>query len=269
LNKEGRKNSVATFNAWPNTNRLQSPRQFLRTVDAFFFDIDGTLLVTRDLVHWNALHHAMLEVYGIDTNIEGLSYHGKTDIKILRMALERKGVQEAEFRKKLPLALAVVCREVGAHTVELETRVCPSIPDLLEQIRGAGRMLAVASGNLEAVGWHKVSAAGLRTFFLTGAFGDEYERRCDIFGRAVELARNVIGSKASICFIGDTPDDILAARHVNASVIAVATGTFSFEELAGFKPDLCCRTCAELLIDTPPDLSGSRLRQLSTSRIVD
>lgn len=56
-------------------------------VDAYFFDIDGTLLVTSDLVHWNGLHKAMLEVYGIDTTIEGLLYHGKTDIAILRNAL--------------------------------------------------------------------------------------------------------------------------------------------------------------------------------------
>lgn len=55
--------------------------------DAYFFDIDGTLLVTSDLVHWNGLHKAMLEVYGIDTTIEGLLYHGKTDIAILRNAL--------------------------------------------------------------------------------------------------------------------------------------------------------------------------------------
>ena len=39
------------------------------SADAYFFDIDGTLLVTRDLVHWNGLHQAMLEVYGVDTNI--------------------------------------------------------------------------------------------------------------------------------------------------------------------------------------------------------
>src|SRR5436190_6129996 len=57
--------------------------------DAYFFDIDGTLLVTRDLVHWNALHQAMLEVFGVDTTIEGLPYHGKTDVAILRAAVAR------------------------------------------------------------------------------------------------------------------------------------------------------------------------------------
>lgn len=35
--------------------------------DGYFFDIDATLLVTRDLVHWNAIHQAMPEVFGVDT----------------------------------------------------------------------------------------------------------------------------------------------------------------------------------------------------------
>lgn len=66
--------------------------------------------MTRDLVHWNALHQARLEVFDVDTNIDGLSYHGKTDIEIPRMALARRGIVEGEFRKRLPLAVAVVCR---------------------------------------------------------------------------------------------------------------------------------------------------------------
>ena len=32
----------------------------LPSADAYIFDIDGTLLVTKDLVHWNALHQAMI-----------------------------------------------------------------------------------------------------------------------------------------------------------------------------------------------------------------
>lgn len=60
--------------------------------DAYFFDIDGTLMISRDLVHWHAMHQAMLEVYGLDANFDGIPYHGKTDVAILRMALTRRGI---------------------------------------------------------------------------------------------------------------------------------------------------------------------------------
>ncbi|MBV8049840.1 MAG: HAD family hydrolase [Acidobacteriaceae bacterium] len=217
------------------------------SADAYIFDIDGTLLVTRDLVHWNGLHQAMLETYGVDTTIEGLSYHGKTDIGILRMALERCEITGAEFEERLPTALATICREVSANCSELRPEVCPCIPDLLSRLRQEGKLLGVASGNLEIVGWHKISAAGLRDFFSFGCFGDECEARADIFGRAVLEARKRLGEPATICFIGDTPDDVRAARQVNARIISVGTGVHCFEELAALRPDYCCHSCSELV----------------------
>lgn len=247
---------MASSDVWLKAHRAAGSVQIFRSTDAFFFDIDGTLLVMRDLVHWNALHQAMMEIFDIDTNIDGLSYQGKTDIDILRVALRRQGILEPKFRKRLPLALGVVCREVSEHAQGLNPSVCPYVPELLRQICRENRMLAIASGNLEVVGWHKVSAAGLRSFFVSGAFGDNYDRRRDIFSHAVESARNALGSNAAVCFVGDTPDDILAARHVGASVIAVATGSFPFKDLANFNPDICCNTCAELLSDAPKQ-SGS------------
>jgi phosphoglycolate phosphatase-like HAD superfamily hydrolase len=47
--------------------------------------------------------------------------------------------------------------------------------------------------------------------------------------------------------VGDTPSDIRAARQAGASVIAVATGIFSREQLAELGPDLCVTCCTELL----------------------
>src|SRR5438128_4086364 len=91
---------------------LPPKKVLLPEADAYIFDIDGTLLVTKDLVHWNALHQAMLEAYGVEATIDGIPYHGKTDLSILRAALERAGIQKQHFEAALPKALAVVCREV-------------------------------------------------------------------------------------------------------------------------------------------------------------
>jgi phosphoglycolate phosphatase len=214
--------------------------------DAYVFDVDGTLLVTRDLVHWNGLRQAMLEAYGVDTTIEGLPYHGKTDIGILRMAMERCGICGSAFEEKLPTALGVICREVSANCTGIRPEVCPSVRDLLEQLRNQSKLLGVASGNLEVVGWHKISAAGLREFFSFACFGDECELRSAIFDRAVVEVKRRLGQQASVCFIGDTPEDIRAARKVNAKIIAVSTGAHRFEELAALQPDACYTSCADL-----------------------
>jgi phosphoglycolate phosphatase-like HAD superfamily hydrolase len=217
--------------------------------DAYIFDIDGTLLVTKDLVHWNALHQAMIEAYGVDTTIEGIAYHGKTDLSILRAALARAGVMDGEFEAKLPDALDVVCREVEANHRQIVPKICPGIVQMLESLRSNGKLLGVASGNLETVGWHKIEAARLRQFFTFGRFSDRHESRSEIFRNALGFVKAQIGPSARACFIGDTPSDVEAARDVGAQILAVASGTFSFDELKACSPDLCVSHCGELFPD--------------------
>jgi len=215
--------------------------------DAYLFDIDGTLLSSRDRVHYNALNRGLQEAYGIDTTIAGVAYHGKTDVGILRAALERVGVSPEVFEAKLPQALAVVCREVSNNATAIVPHVYPGISDLLAKLQVAGKLLGLASGNLEEVGWHKVKAAGLGNYFRFGCFSDRHEHRADIFYEGVTEAKHRLGANANVCFIGDTPEDVRAARLANSHVIAVCTGVFKAEELASLQPDVCVASCAELL----------------------
>lgn len=220
----------------------------LPPADAYVFDIDGTLLVTRDLVHWNALHKAMAEVYQVDATIEGIPYHGMTDLSILRAAVTRAGVPEQEFNAGLPDALGVVCREVEMNQGQIDALVCPGILRLLDLLKSNENTVGVASGNLQTVGWHKIKAAGLRKFFQFGFFSDRCEKRVDIFQQAVNHVRRCVGSAATVCFLGDTPSDVRAAREVGAGIVAVASGTFSFDALNACSPDLCLPHCGELSV---------------------
>jgi phosphoglycolate phosphatase len=214
--------------------------------DAYLFDIDGTLLVTRDLVHWNALSRAMREVYGVDTTIEGIAYHGKTDLGILRAALERVGISGPTFEANLPSALEVICRDVADNNAGIKPEICPSIPDILYKLKTAGKLLGVASGNLESVGWEKIKSARLREFFSFGCYSDRNEMRSDIFRSAVAEVKKQLGNDATTCFVGDTPEDIKAAKAANAPIIAVSTGIFSLGDLQSHSPDFCVSSCAGL-----------------------
>jgi len=234
--------------------KIEPARPLAKTVlvpdaDAYIFDIDGTLLVTQDLVHWNALHQAMLEAYGVQATIDGVPYHGKTDLSILRAALGRTGIQEEHFEAALPKALEVVCREVETNHRKIVPQVCPSIVRFLESLQKAGKFIGVASGNLETVGWHKIEAAGLREFFVFGYFSDECESRTGIFQSAVNHVQQQLGSGARSLFIGDTPSDVHAAREVGVPIVAVSTGTFTYDELNACSPDWCVSHCGELLAE--------------------
>jgi phosphoglycolate phosphatase len=217
------------------------------SADAYLFDIDGTLLVTRDLTHYNALNLAMSQVYGVDTTIDGVAYHGKTDLGILRASLARVGVSDAAFESGLQAALEIVCREVAAKRDQFSIDVCPVIPEVLNRLRDSGKLLGVASGNLESVGWQKIEAAGLREFFRFGRFSDHTEMRSDIFCDAVSEARRQLGEEATVCFVGDTPEDVRAAKIAGARIIGVCTGTFKMDEMSQLGADLCISSCTALL----------------------
>jgi phosphoglycolate phosphatase-like HAD superfamily hydrolase len=229
------------------THTIKSNGFSWMNTDAYLFDIDGTLLISRDGVHRNALHRAMREAYGVDTTIDGIAYHGKTDLGILRAALARVGVSADQFETNLPAAIAAVCRDVSANASRITPTVCPAIPQVLAELRTAGKLLGVASGNLESVGWLKLETAGLREFFSFGCFSDHHESRSDIFREGAAQVQRRMGRTAQVCFIGDTPEDIKAARFANSKIVAVCTGIFTADDLASYEPDACIATCEELL----------------------
>lgn len=215
--------------------------------DAYIFDIDGTLLNSRDAVHYFAFRHAMREVLGLDATIDHVPVHGNTDPGILRAVLKKEGLAEAAIDACLPNLFAGMCAEVERNCDQLRPEVCPSILPLLEHLRGNDKLLGVASGNLETIGWLKLERAGLRQMFAFGSFAHPRELRSDIFRHGIEQARKIAGAGAEVCIVGDTPSDIAASRQIGASIIALATGVYDFQSLAELGPDSCFASAADLL----------------------
>ena len=214
--------------------------------DAYVFDIDGTLLNSRDLVHYRAFQCALKDVFQCERDITEVPVHGNTDIGILRATTKLSGVSDEKFDELLPEALRLMRETVQASQDGFRAEVCASIVPVLETLKARGKLLGVATGNLEAIGWSKLEAADLKKYFNFGSFSDLHEHRPEIFRKAVEEARRRLGADASVCFVGDTPNDIRAARANECPVIAVATGIYPFSELESLGPDFCLRCCDDL-----------------------
>jgi phosphoglycolate phosphatase-like HAD superfamily hydrolase len=223
------------------------PRGFdWRGFDAYLFDIDGTLLNSLDGVHYEAYLGTMQELFGRRIGLEGMTLHGSTDPLILLASLERAGISREVGRAVLKQATERMCCEVERRSAEMRPELCVGIERLLDELKAAGKLLAVASGNVERIGWVKLKTAGIDGYFSFGSFSDRYEDRCAIFSWAADEARRRLGEKAKLCFMGDTPADVQAARACGVPVIAVATGVFPLLELAKEGPDLCIPTCQTL-----------------------
>ena len=218
-----------------------------RQFDAYLFDFDGTLLNARGGVHYNSFHTALREVYGCEGSIDAVTVHGNTDVGILRDTLIYYGQFPPNFEAQLPAAREIMCDEVERKAEGIEAQPCLGISELLAQLRKEGKLLGVVTGNFERIGWCKLGRAGLRSFFAFGSFSDLCEKREDIFLHGVTLARAIRGLQASVCFVGDTPNDIRAAAHLGLPIIAVATGVYSLAQLQRHSPSVCVSSCAVLL----------------------
>lgn len=220
------------------------------SADAFLFDIDGTLLNSRDAVHYFSFRNALREVLGIEASIEGVPVHGNTDVGILRAVLRRAGLKDAAVDKHMPQIVARMCAEVQQNRAQLNPELCPSMMELIRYLQSRGKLLGAASGNLETVGWLKLEKAGLKPLFAFGSFSFPRESRADIFQHGIDLARQLLGGHASVTVVGDTPSDIDAARAVGVPVIALATGIYSFAQLQAHGPDACFACGTDLLAFT-------------------
>jgi phosphoglycolate phosphatase-like HAD superfamily hydrolase len=218
--------------------------------DAYLFDIDGTLLRSRDRVHFDSFASSVHRITGFEITLAGILLHGSTDTAILREACNQAGIAPEVLEPRMEGILEAMRLAVAERRQELDLVRMPGVEETLGHLVRRGALLGVATGNLEMIGWIKVEQAGLRQWFRFGGFSDHFPIRAELIGQAADKARELAGRGASICVVGDTPRDIEAARANFLSVIAVATGKYSFDELLKHQPEVCASSLADLLAAT-------------------
>ncbi len=215
--------------------------------NAYLFDIDGTLLRSRDRVHFDSVAASVQRVTGFEITLAGILLHGSTDTAILREACHQAGVPPQILEARIESILEAMRQTVAERRHELDLVRMPGVEEALRHLARRGALLGLATGNLEMIGWIKVEQAGLREWFRFGGFSDHFPVRAELVCQAAKKARELAGPEATVCVVGDTPRDIQAARANFLSVIAVATGRYSFDELLEHKPDVCATSLADLL----------------------
>ena len=218
--------------------------------DAYLFDIDGTVLRSRDRVHMDSFLPRILQVTGIEMSLAGVSIHGSTDTAILRDAFQLADVPAEVLELHSDAILEAVRQNVASQRHLMDLRRMPGIEETLRHLAGNGAKLGLATGNLETIGWGKIELVGLRKWFHFGGFSDRFPDRSELIGNAARQARALTSPTASVCVVGDTPRDIEAAHANSLPVIAVATGNFDFDTLLALGPEVCATSLADLLAAT-------------------
>jgi phosphoglycolate phosphatase-like HAD superfamily hydrolase len=190
-------------------------------------------------------------VTGFEITLAGVLLHGSTDTAILREACKQAGIPPAVMEAHTEAILEAMRTTVAERRHELDLVRMPGVEEALKHLARKGALLGVATGNLEMIGWIKIEQAGLREWFRFGGFSDHFPIRAELVAQAAAKARELRAKdsreETKVCVVGDTPRDIEAARANFLSVIAVATGNYSFDELAKYQPEVCATSLADLL----------------------
>lgn len=198
----------------------------MKRIRNVIFDLDGTLIDSSDGVV-AAFHHAFRRA--------GLPLPPPEQIKpFIGYPLE---VAFAHFTDCPPALLRQYFREAGSDTIVAATEPLPGAREALEEIRSRGFRTAIATtkilanidGILDKLGW--------RHLFDTYAGGNEVSRvKPDPEQFRLVLQRLDAAPEHAIV-IGDTINDVLAAKAIPMPVIVVASPFEPREKVISTHPD--------------------------------
>lgn len=231
------------------------------------FDVDCTLIDAHG-AGGRAVIQALDDVYGLHGDLDGYSFHGRTDPAIIRdlarlwsaagseaageggvdgnrpeaaAVAGRSGYTSGEIERLLPACIEryveLLRHEVARGRVEVLPGVAELVPALV-----ADPLVAVGllTGNVEDGARIKLGPTGLWPLFSVGAFGSDSAHRPDLPLVAVARAERMLGRRfrgKEIVVVGDTPADIQCGEQLGVTAVAVATGRHDREQLASFGPD--------------------------------
>jgi phosphoglycolate phosphatase-like HAD superfamily hydrolase len=198
---------------------------------ALFWDVDGTLLTTARAGVFS-LEDALKQVTGRRADLGGMATDGLTDYAIVQAALGSVGhpADDATVQEFLRIHGEQLPRYLGRR----RGHVMPGVLEVLEDLARVNEVMnLLLTGNIETGARAKLEHYGLGTFFTAGgAFCVDSADRVEIAHRATTLVHGA----ERVYVIGDTPNDLSAGEAIGAFTIAVATGSYSVEQLAERSP---------------------------------
>ncbi|HET7412617.1 MAG TPA: HAD family hydrolase [Pararhizobium sp.] len=197
------------------------PKPNGETAPLVIFDLDGTLIETGpDLV--DSLNHAISMI--------GLAPFGDYDLAhlvgqgsrvMIDRALELRGTpaDEAAIEELLTAFLAFYKANIPGRSAPY-----PGLVAALERLDHAGMRLAVCTNKQETLARELLDALGLSHRFAAVTGGDTFPMRKPDAGHILGTIERAGGEKASAVMVGDSINDIAAARNAGIPSLAVSFG---------------------------------------------
>jgi phosphoglycolate phosphatase len=212
--------------------------QVMENKRLLLFDIDGTLVSTGG-AGVRALKLVIEKRYGVQDDLHDVEIAGRTDSGIAASILKKYGASETNGNVGDFLDEYVGFLEQTISTTD--GQILPGMSEILNQMKARpDRVLGLLTGNVKRGAELKLQHYGLWDFFEFGAFADDHHDRNQLGEFARARAQEKHGhdfDSAQIDVIGDTGHDVACGKAFGARTVAIATGSWSREQLAAHKPD--------------------------------
>jgi phosphoglycolate phosphatase len=202
------------------------------------FDIDGTLITTGG-AGVKAFAHVFRTQFGLENATAGLSFAGRTDTGLVRQIFKLHGIPPTP--ENFDLFFSTYVHWLDEMLRSCKGEICPGVMETLEKIKRLPNrpVLGLLTGNIRLGAELKLRHYKLWHYFKMGAFADDHEERNSISAIAHERGKKHDNGPThgnQVVVIGDTPLDVECGHAIGARVVAVATGSFSVDELKSHNP---------------------------------
>ena len=224
------------------------------TAPLLIFDLDGTLIDTApDLIA--SLNYTIAAADLAPVTFDDLTHLvGQGARVMIRRAFELRGqeIREPAVEPLLHRFLDHYKREMPGASQPYE-----GLLEALDRLTDAGFTAAVCTNKLEELALPLLEKLGLADRFPVVTGGDTFAFRKPDARHILGTIEKAGGDPAKTVMIGDSINDILAARNAGISSIAVTFG-YSDVPVAELQPDYVIEHFSQLTADLVERLIGSR-----------
>ena len=197
------------------------------------FDMNKTLVEDSKVKDEIAFPKAFRKVYGIDTNIDIINYHGMTDKEMIIEVLKKNGLDEQTIKSKLEEYIKVMTNIFSKKIDRDKIVVLEGVQELLKELSRNNVLMGLVTGNLEPIARGELKQIGLDHYFKVGGFGSDNINRTNLVKLAIKRAEEKFdfNFNNNVFLFGDSPQDMKAGKEAGIKTIGITTGIYSAEQL--------------------------------------
>ncbi len=195
--------------------------------DCIIFDLDGTLIDSFQAIN-DAFDAVFLRFDGrVLSDSESNSYVG----------VPLEGLLSEMFGKENQAEAIAIFRNKYREVCFEKTTLIKGAKELLANLKAKGKSLNIATNKTGDISRDLLKSLNIDKLFdyVYGVFdGMQGKPSPEMLNKIIE---NTGFEKPDVIFIGDSPIDIMTAKNAGVTMLSVASGNHTYDELRSFNPD--------------------------------